>query len=902
MGCLNVTELLLSKGVCLTVHDIVEAACLGHTAVVKLLINHYRLDATNQNLLCILPYLYNPGKTPVYGPAVDMVVEECAEWVDDADEQGTPPLLCAVEADNVHVVSTLVKFGADINIGDINGQSALMVASRNKSVDVVQALLSDNSNTLVVDMQTITGLTALSFAADADCGCVVDLLLATGASARIKDKNGQNPLFAAQSAEIINKLLDAGADIDCRDEDGWTPLLATESVEVAEALIKRGADVNARDPHGRSLLVKALDRNIVEIVRLLVSLPQTQLLLNAHPSGSALGHAIINNKSKEVIELLIGAGANVNAPSEDEYAQFPLYWAEDGDIIRILLNAGADPGKVTADGFTALHYHCSSGHTDAVNLLLQRGGNIDHRGPGGQTSLMRTLDNGGHLDTVKLLLLLRSPTLLDARDDDGKTALSMAVEDNLSVIATALMDAGADVHIADENGVTPLMLCSDAGLAQMLLDRGANVNDDDLDGCTTLVHACKRGDENIVRILIENGADMYRVDSTGMTPLMTACEHSHVGAVQVLLQARHESAEWIGARSNSGHTALIMAVKSSATDCVKALLAAGAGVNAATNSGYTALHLAEDLEIARFLLEAGAEDIVIAAPFGNTALTCACKNNRIDIVKLLLEHNFDINRFVGSTPLAAAAYGGHVDVMRLLLEANPAADVNMRCSSGDTALIRAAADQPASLKLLLDVGADTRLTDALGRTALMKAACEESVRLIVDVDPEIVNQRDNKGRTAIAHFCSSINRLSILDEYLKCAKEHNVVVDVNNKDINGDTAIHVATMAGNEKAVEHLLSMDADVMGSGLEQTTSLMKPFMGRDIVGREYRDAGIHPQRYGQDFDPRCSRSLKLVLDQILTRDTTVVTEQNVAQVSSRRTRSGAQTDMSGKRQRRK
>jgi len=170
---------------------------------------------------------------------------------------------------------------------------------------------------------------------------------------------------------------------------------------------------------------------------------------------------------------------------------------------------------------------------------------------------------------------------------------------------------------------------------------------------------------------------------------------------------------------------------------VRALLQAGADVNAAQADGTTALHWAaynDDAETAVLLVQAKA-NVNATNHFGVPPLALACTNGSIAIVKLLLEAGADSNVTLkgGETPLMLAARSGNVQVVKALLAYEARVDARER--HGQTALMWAAAEgNTAVVRTLMDVGADINASLDSGLTPFFLAVREgrlETVRMLL---------------------------------------------------------------------------------------------------------------------------------------------------------------------------
>ena len=153
---------------------------------------------------------------------------------------------------------------------------------------------------------------------------------------------------------------------------------------------------------------------------------------------------------------------------------------------------------------------------------------------------------------------------------------------------------------------------------------------------------------------------------------------------------------------------------------VQSLLAGNADVNAAQGDGTTALHWAayrDDLEMARMLVEAGA-DLNARTRVGElTALFLAARNGNAAMLYLLLEAGDDANAAgtTGTTPLMLAAASGQADAVKVLLDKGAAVNAN-DIANGQTALMFAAARNRAEvIDVLAAQGADLNATSRVNQ-------------------------------------------------------------------------------------------------------------------------------------------------------------------------------------------
>ena len=229
------------------------------------------------------------------------------------------------------------------------------------------------------------------------------------------------------------------------------------------------------------------------------------------------------------VDQLIRGGSNVNAAND--IGVTPLWSASlngSEPIVKRLLEAGANPNIALLSGETPLMAAARAGKTGVVDALLAKGANPNAHGTRGQTALMWAVAQK-HADVVKRLLIggadvhARSDTWTQMMavpphglqeynrmiPQGADTALMFAARGGDLESAKLLVEAGANVNDEDAWGVSATTLAAFSGygdIARFLLDKGADPNTDK-SGFTALHCAIMRRDEQTVAALLEHGAD-----------------------------------------------------------------------------------------------------------------------------------------------------------------------------------------------------------------------------------------------------------------------------------------------------------------------------------------------------------------------------------------------------------
>ena len=217
--------------------------------------------------------------------------------------------------------------------------------------------------------------------------------------------------------------------------------------------------------------------------------------------------------------------------------------------------------------------------------------------------------------------------------------------------AELLRHNGADPHCRANEMRTPLHSAAyygDLEVVQKLIEYGADISAEDLEGCTPLYFASEGvypKDRTVLRLLLEHGADVNARTKDGETPLHIASMFGSLEVARVLLEHGAD----VNARKEDGRTPLhssnVTSIWPGAMGVARLLLERGADVNARAKDGSTPLHVASrfaELAVVRLLLEHGA-DVKAEDDRGGTALQAAEERDERhkdsdEVKKLLLEY------------------------------------------------------------------------------------------------------------------------------------------------------------------------------------------------------------------------------------------------------------------------
>lgn len=380
---------------------------------------------------------------------------------------GATALHWAAHWDLVGLAHRLLEAGAPVNAVNDLGVAPISVACRNGSVTMVDALLSHGADALTAEPSGETAL--MTCARTGSTAAVVQLLAAGSDPNAIELNSGQTALMwaAAGGHTATARALDeAGTEIDARSKGEFTPLMfaaRSGALELARLLLGSGATVNTATSEGLSpLLIAAasLDAITGSDYRLVVESSDHEalgILLLEHGANVAQAdqygmtplHYTVEMRKPALLEALLARGADPNAQlssglpfrrgdyvgREAYNGASPLWLAArlgDLDMMRALLDAGADPELRSAYGVTPLMVAAGLTQTDsrmvAIEKLLE-------------AVTMLALDVGADIHAV---------------DRGGQTAVHGAANVSGDALIRFLVDQGADPMVEDRRGRTPL--------------------------------------------------------------------------------------------------------------------------------------------------------------------------------------------------------------------------------------------------------------------------------------------------------------------------------------------------------------------------------------------------------------------------------------------------------------
>ncbi|KAK7074366.1 hypothetical protein SK128_009451 [Halocaridina rubra] len=751
---------------------------------------------------------------------------------------------------HIEIFKMLIDAGADVNAIDKNGYTPLHVAVAAGKADVVQELLNlerrKNGNIYGhLSAKTEKHATPLHIAAHLGYVSILKILLNAGADVFSRDRDGDTPLHIATAAgkkDIVQELLNLKEygkeflvkSIASTNDIQKTPLHTAAHfgyIDIFKILLDAGADVSAKDKDGYTPFLVAVAAGKKDIVQEHLNMREETLYKLVNATNNALNtplHFSAYNNDIEILKMLVNLDANIIA--FDKNGATPLHIAIAADsyeVVQELLQfkeIKENPTELlsTTDNIqkTPLHYAAHRGHLKTLKLLLEAGADVTAKDEDGYTALHVAVAAEKDVVVQELVSFnkYKNENLTDfinAKNNIQKTPLHFAAHVGHVAILEILLDNGADMISKDKDGYTALHVGIAAGKVEVIQEllkfgKRRKINLEEFLNATnniqkTPLHfAAHTGHTEILLKLLDAGSNIIAEDEDGYTPLHVAVAVGKVDAVQELLQfqkKRHGNlCDILNVSNNAQKTPLHFAARVGKVQIFDMLMVAGADIAAEDNDGYTPLHVAiaeRNENIFRKLYEFAKR-----------------KNlNLLDYINATNKRQ--------ETPLHFASYTGNVKIIKLLVHAG--ANITAIDKEGNTPLhVAISAKQIDAVQELLNFRKNEKeylnklltTTNNIKKAPLHIAARTGSVKVLKMLigNGADATAIDEDGYTPL-HVAVENNNDDVVDELLKHQENKNEnfsdLLDVPNN--AQKTSLHFAAHTGNLDIFKRLLEAGADI-------------------------------------------------------------------------------------------
>lgn len=320
-----------------------------------------------------------------------------------------------------------------------------------------------------------------------------------------------------------------------------------------ENLLKAGISPDTNIGNIDSPLIQAIKQHKTELAMLLIDHGADVTTNSAQKNGVPPLFSAIETNNLSVVSLLVQKNADVNAIYWDKTPLRLAVEKGNSEIVKILLDAHANAGLVAPDGKSAVQVAKEKNNYDLLYLLDQTG-----QWTSPSSEFIKAVEARNY---ALFYELINQGVPVNQRDEQGRSALLISIENQENEMANILISKGADPNLADREGRTPIFIAvphEDNVLLRKLIEAGADVNvkasianvehyeapssaagDISLGiADTPLMYAVAWGTLDTVKLFLAYGAKINVKNSKGTTPLMFAVATGNKELAELMIQNR----------------------------------------------------------------------------------------------------------------------------------------------------------------------------------------------------------------------------------------------------------------------------------------------------------------------------------------------------------------------------
>ena len=764
----------VSKNGLLPIHF---AAMNGHLAVVKWLLQVPNASAERASV--------TDGRTILHHACVNghlNVVEWLLKYgvnISALNSNGRTPYHDCCFYGQIPIAQVLIQNGVDMNERDRAGAFPLHIASSSGKLDVVQWLISSGA---AVDEVDNIGRTPFMVACLHGHLAVAHFLAEHGANIRVKSSEADDFNTALHLAcqcgnvDVIRWLVDCGLDLNVENKKKQTPMMVAVASRSYEA-------------------IRFIVRSKFSILDFVLTDEKYPDLID----GCRLKDV---NKIKYVFAEITTA----KRASRDRsfYGVTPIHFAAATgmvDLVKFLLVESDDKVDCkTVLGLTPLHFAAVNGHLEVVFSLISHGASPSLKDLEGNSALVLAMCVG-NTDICKVLFYEcakeKAREMANLQASGNTLDHSLGTKDDSSKKKNqkgSMMLACIPIPKFSKSSSMVLEHCGSAKQHLPLQNTAIEYEDFEFSGTpfsAAVQDACQSGDVSSLTTLLQSGVSAnVRNPLNACTPLHYACMAGHANVIRLLM----EKGAKVDLKNIGGMTPLHIACDRKLHDIVILLLEYGADLLKKNNAGVCPLHcicsrgLAFTLEKVISLRsdDVKRSDLETRSAKELTPLHCAVEHGSLDVVKLLVKNNVQINPRddEGRTPLHYACLKGYLEISEYLWKTG--AYVNERDKKGRTPLLYACiGGHLPLLQWLLIHGADPHVTTDVGNNSLHAACRLGNLNIVIwllqnGVDLNLRNQEnitpaqcaEQAGQTELFEWLS--NESNIAEYSSRWREDHKI--------------------------------------------------------------------------------------------------------------------------------
>ncbi|KAF0988668.1 hypothetical protein HZS_1980, partial [Henneguya salminicola] len=733
------------------------------------------------------------------------------------------------------IAQLLIGLGCPVNFVEESYESPLILASNNGHVDLVKLLLDKGAN---VNATNEEGVTALMEASREGHLKLVQELIYRGADVNIQIiDTGDTALSMASSCgwyDIVVKLAESGANIEHALNYSLIEASIFGHLNIVTYLVSIGADVNYISPFSFDTpLIVACENGNLEIVQYLIQNNAT--LENSRKDKHSLLMAASSGGHLEIVRFLINLDVDINKKDPENHHTALSLACLNGhiNIVKILLQYGADPYHTLKDNSTILIQACKGGELSIVNLLLESyyllKNNIS-KITNPSNFLQSTLDQDNFLKTLssnKRIDIIRSSNI----STESSKALSLAL---------ASMPVSKFSNICNCDSITPNRDCGHlksclAGLDSSFIQNFGSIEKEEKVSQISNINISTSIQDVVETLEIIEKSTTEKIDSNLPVDVINVDEKYYclssstnsqlkINKKNLLKTVTYKTSPLVYINmfnETNRETALTIGCLSGHEEIVKLLINKGANIEHRDKRGYTPLMICSqtgNIKLCKCLINIGAIIDAYCDKNKDTSLTIATNNNRLDIVRLLVEKGANIQHqtFNDQTPLIISLKNGNKQILQYLLDKG--ANINTIYQGQTPLMIATISEHTNIVRILLERGADATYEN--NKNTALTLACSygktEIVSLLLEKKVN-VEQRSKNGFTPLME-AANIGNIEIATFLIKAGADVNAAPAPNTR----ETPLLIAADKGYNQVVNVLLKHKANIEFKNKKSCTAL--------------------------------------------------------------------------------
>ena len=454
--------------------------------------------------------------------AVKFFIENNAN-VEIATYDGIKPLVLAIEENKPKIVELLIKEGK-ANIYGVYAKETekypIYCAIKNKNLNMIKILLDNN-----FDLKRESYI--LSYAMENSDENIVKYLVENGADMYSYEITALYQAVLNLNPKLVEYFLDKGASIE---NAGKSDIYGNILMAASGSKFNNNKNISAVDLK----LLESLSQNSAKIMQMIIDKVDKKLINDSLEGKTPLIIAV-GNSYIDTSKIIIENGANINAVDIEGWSALS-YAVNNGDIeiAKLLLENKA---KIKDELLIAIKSPIVESRINIMKLLIENGANVNYTDENGFNPLNIAIESG---DMELTKFLITNGANVNSLMQDGVSLIGYAIAQNNMDLLQILIENGANVNYTDGDSWanTPLQTASRLGLdnvVRILLTRNADINAVDMNGNTALHTAALNSQLSVVKLLLEKNPNLNIQNKAGNTALHLAVISGNIDIVGELV-------------------------------------------------------------------------------------------------------------------------------------------------------------------------------------------------------------------------------------------------------------------------------------------------------------------------------------------------------------------------------